>query len=344
MGDQVFFFLDGSKKNNAIFNTFVPYEKSLPCTGHRYQTIQSCNGLICCRTAYCNPTKYIRDPSTNLCKLIPPPPPTFYVYNPSTKHYKILLPPPSKKYGFKEVSNVSLAFDPHKSPHYEVIAIWGDTTDGVQAEIYSSKSESWKDLGIISVCRRKCGLEDCGVFWNGALHWFNKYCSLYFDISQKLLKQLPKPDKPKEDLGHYKSWVVYFGECNGHMHLIKTYRVDVPTSLYILELRKDYSAWNVKYKVNIEHLTAAYKTEFVLNIHDCFEELDFSVLFVEDNDDDNSEDGESKTSNLVIHVSEHIIFYDLKDMSFKEVKDVHLRKKYPWHRLATPFIESLACV
>ncbi|XP_026407896.1 F-box protein At5g07610-like [Papaver somniferum] len=244
------------------------------------------------------------------------------------------------------VSSVSLAFDPQKSPYYEAIAIWGDTPDGAQAEIYSSKTESWKDLGIIGARHSHC-FRDCGVYWNGALHWFNIFRGLYFDISRKLLKRLPIPDIYGESIQTYKgtnieTWNVYFGECNGHLHLIKIYGLEnIPTDLYILELERDYSAWTVKYIVNIEHLTATYNTEMVLNKHNkSFKDLDFSVLFVEDNDDD-----EAKTSKLVMHIGEHVIFYNLKDMSFKEVEDVHLiRNVHSYHRLATPFIESLACV
>ncbi|XP_026439119.1 F-box protein At5g07610-like, partial [Papaver somniferum] len=255
---QTFLFIDGSKRNNAISNTFVPYEKSLPCIrDSEYQTIQSCNGLLCCRTSFNNSTSRISNPSTNsLFFLIgnsstnsyTPRPSTFYIYNPSTNHYKILLPPPSRKEGFMWVSSVSLAFDPQKSPYYEAIAIWGDTPDGAQAEIYSSKTESWKDLGIIGARHSHC-FRDCGVYWNGALHWFNIFRGLYFDISRKLLKRLPIPDIYGESIQTYKgtnieTWNVYFGECNGHLHLIKIYGLEnIPTDLYILELERDYSAW-----------------------------------------------------------------------------------------------------
>ncbi|XP_026451750.1 F-box protein At5g07610-like [Papaver somniferum] len=318
---NAFVFLDESKRNNVISKSFNPYAKSLPCPiDFRRRTIQSCNGLLCCKTSHNNPT--------------------FYVYNPSTNHHKILPRSPFKKDGFKSFCSVSLAFDPDKSPHYEVISIWAHKCRTLGVEIYSSKSESWKDLGMVNGSGRIYIVEDTGVFLNGSLHWFNRYGSCYLDVGEKSLqlKKMPAPPVAREDQVYGQTtWIVYFGECNGHIHLMKAYR-KFPTSLYIMELEMDYTKWKVKYHINIELLTSAYYSEMVFDMH--YQSIqDFSVLFVEDHDDD-----ESKTSKMVIQIREHIIFYDLKDMTFNEVKDIQLTRRHPYKRLATPFIESLACV
>lgn len=42
--------------------------------------------------------------------------------------------------------------------------------------------------------------------------------------------------------------VNYFGESGGHLHLIMSYVLE----LDVFELQKDYSAWSVRYHINLE--------------------------------------------------------------------------------------------
>ncbi|RZC94271.1 hypothetical protein C5167_026972 [Papaver somniferum] len=155
-----------------------------------------------------------------------------------------------KEKGFVGYSSVSLAYDPHSSPHYKVVCIWftkqpedSDTNADLQLEIYSSETATWKLYGDVFSAPRRSFLYKSGVFWKGSLHWIDPSIegnSFYFNVDQELRMKMPDyRSVPKvED----RVMVKFFGECRGHLHLIVS-----PASLSsfeVLEMETDYTGWN----------------------------------------------------------------------------------------------------
>ncbi|OVA19250.1 F-box domain [Macleaya cordata] len=283
---------------------------------------QSCNGLFCCSSSSRNfRTKVFSS--------------TYYIYNPFTKHYRILPPSQFRENAFVSSSNVSLAFDPLKSPYYEAICMWRDDKYNFQIEIYSSKTDSWRLSG--DTFPAPMGLYyKSGVYWNGSLHWINmeRNIAVYFDIDQELVKRMPLPSVSN---GYWENGrFAYFGESRGHLQLIDTYDPN-PTRFDILEMETDYTGWTTKYHVDLEGVLIAYPEID----RDRFE---FSILLVQE---------EEESSKLVLQILNNmvIISYDPKDMSVKKIHDVlpvleggvSSRMKYGYYS-TYPYTETLARV
>ncbi|XP_026397019.1 F-box protein At5g07610-like [Papaver somniferum] len=171
----------GTRNNNN--NTDVISFKTLNFLNvhGRIKIEQSCNGLLCCSHSVKNSRHK-------------PEVAAYYIYNPSTKSYKIVPESPFRQDGCGSVHSMSLAFDPLKSPYYEVICFLSDNKEKDQMEIYSSKTSSWRLCKAPFETKRNefgfsnFGMYKSGVFWNGSRHWE----SVYFDIDQELLKEMPE--------------------------------------------------------------------------------------------------------------------------------------------------------
>ncbi|XP_026390874.1 F-box protein At5g07610-like [Papaver somniferum] len=284
----------------------------------------------------------------------------FYVFNPSTSQYRILSPCPSREDGF-EVGNASLAFDPLKSPHYEVVCVLSKEDKIFQIDIYSSKTASWRRRSGETFSNKPFLHTKSGVFWNGSLHWVHvtsypgstslKESFVYFDVDREILMDMPVPQIPEG-----KSWnkkkIGYFGEYKGHLHLIPNYD-EYDADFYIFEMEDNhYKQWNLKYRVNLAEVLIACPETFFDNERlsweneDLYEQLfglKFSILLVEE------EGGGGESSTILIHIPDKIISYDLKNMSIKETHDLPLSLFHtgPSQTLllgAHQYIESLACV
>ncbi|OVA19257.1 F-box domain [Macleaya cordata] len=317
-----FIFLDGKVTGSVPFKTltFVNDQAGINIE-------QSCNGLLCCSSNIWNTSKCKRN---------------YYIYNPSTKQYTILPRSQFRKRSFVSIKSVSLAFDPFKSPHYEVICIWNNDTYEYQIEIYSSKTASWRLSGDSFSSPSFIFHNKSGVFWNGSLHWISltERTSLYFDIDQESVKTMPMPPINGQNCS-----IVYFGECRGHMHLIAMHNL-WDRYFDIFEMGIDYTGWNLKYRVDlIAALTTAYP-EMVYNIDivDFFDDpFDFPVLLVEE---------EEESTKLVLQIPDKVISYDLKEMSFNTIHDLSpaglhgegtVQYHYQWFD-AYQYMETLACV
>ncbi|KAI3876699.1 hypothetical protein MKX03_034208 [Papaver bracteatum] len=286
---------------------------------------QSCNGLLICSSFRMNGDGR-----------------TYYIYNPSTKRNKGISRS-SQVVGdeFHSICNVSLAFDPLKSAHYEVVRIRGSDAKKYQMEIYSSKTGSWRVAGVVFSAPSDA-FGRSGVYWNGCLHWISlRGSSLYYDINQELLKTLPMPPIPN---GRHRRRIEYFGEYKGHMHLIDMYG-PFATSFDVLHMETDYSGWNVRYRVNLEGLATAYPgmVRDIVDVSEYFYLLDFSILLVAENEE---EKDESLSPSLVIAVPDNkVISYNLKEMSFKNIhtlsRGIHAR--YRWFDVYR-YVETLAHV
>ncbi|XP_026458283.1 F-box protein At5g07610-like [Papaver somniferum] len=286
---------------------------------------QSCNGLLICSSFRMNGIGR-----------------TYYVYNPSTRRSKSISGS-SQVVGdeFHSICNVSLAFNPLKSPHYEVVRIWGSDSNKYQTEIYSSKTGSWRAPGVI-FCAPNDAFGRSGVYWNGCLHWISlRESSLYYDINQEMFKTLPMPPIPN---GRDRRRIEYFGEYKGHMHLIEMYG-PFSTSFDILHMETDYSGWNVKYRVNLEGLATAYPgmVRDIVDVSEYFYLLDFSILLVAENEEEKEE---PLSPSLVIVVPDNkVISYNLREMSFKNIHTLSpgIHARYRWFD-AYRHIETLAHV
>ncbi|OVA19253.1 F-box domain [Macleaya cordata] len=207
-----FIFVDGNVFGSGPSPGSIPFKTLNSPAGINIK--QSCNGLLFCSSV----VEWVTDNSYTRIS-------TYYVYNPSTMHYKILPPSPFRKHQSDFGCYVSLAFDPLKSPHYEVICIWSKDRENHQIDIYSSKTDSWRlcgDDGLFVVNAAIDMFSGSGVFWNGSLHWIGSTGdSVYFDIDRELIRTMPMPPFPVE--WDRRRRVKYFWVYKGHMHLIEMY-------------------------------------------------------------------------------------------------------------------------
>uniref|UniRef100_A0A5B7BZX2 Uncharacterized protein n=1 Tax=Davidia involucrata TaxID=16924 RepID=A0A5B7BZX2_DAVIN len=292
--------------------------------------LQSCNGLLLCSSF----RRIIGKTTRN-----------YYLYNPTTKQYSTLPPPGDGGGGGRESSNVfgvSLAFDPSKSPHYKVICIRSAVTSiyYYRIDIYSSETRSWRQSGNPFTTSFDMVLTD-GVFWNGSIHWISPSgASLRFDVDLECLGTMPViPGSRVWGERRYR----YFGESNGHLHLIEIYGTRT-TQFEVFEMERDYSKWFVKYRVDLDDIVTAFPqmVRSYLDTRD-MNYYAFSILslFREENE------GQSV---LVFHVPGKIVSYNFKDNTFKELRDLAPGKINKKGSLqfgcfdANIYIESLACV
>ncbi|KAI3925518.1 hypothetical protein MKW92_025786, partial [Papaver armeniacum] len=325
--------------------------------GHIYDSSlrieHSCNGLLCCTRITSQTAKVPRMVIHHI-----------YIYNPTTKQYKPLPRSPFrdvvKDHYWNGVKSVSLAFDPTKSPdHYQVICIWIDVgnfeePDLYYIEIYSSKTNSWRLSAATPFSARPLSsskaagvLWNCflrpGVFWNGCLHWISKFSTMedeapvYFDIEQDLVKPLPLPAVPNDDVWIFK----YFGECRNHLYLVGV-PGSCPKNYNIFEMEKDYSGWNLIYKLDLERIINAYHLEPVMQYNDTMNYYVW-VMFL-------GEAEEKSSTKLVLLIkATQVISYDLKEMSYREIyhfdsKTLTMTANSGSRGFVHQYIESLACV
>ncbi|XP_026390424.1 uncharacterized protein LOC113285901 [Papaver somniferum] len=150
---------------------------------------------------------------------------TYVIYNLSMKQCKILPLPPFRIRNARYTNLLSgtIAFDPAKSNYYQVVGVCSaDISKGVQhVEIYSSKTDSWRDAGD-PLPLSLLGTSESDVYWNGSVDWLDQGTAAlhYFDIDCGLAKTVAMPKQPCSE-GDYSRSVEYFGECRGHMHLME---------------------------------------------------------------------------------------------------------------------------
>ncbi|KAJ8540179.1 hypothetical protein K7X08_026568 [Anisodus acutangulus] len=198
--------------------------------------LQSCNGLLLCSSSQWRQAKR-----------------NYYVYNPTTKQYTAL---PKSVLGTEnsKIHAISLAFDPAKSPHYKVVCVRDSVSSPqhYQIEIYSSETGPWRFSGgpfIADVNFYN------GIYWNGSIHWIStsgNLTSLCYNLDLETLGVMPMPPLPDDQ----ETTITYFGESCDHLHLIKISYPRVRFDVY--EMKRDYSEWFVKYKVDLEHLATPF--------------------------------------------------------------------------------------
>ncbi|XP_026379308.1 F-box protein At5g07610-like [Papaver somniferum] len=276
---------------------------------------QSCHGLVLCTIRVGGRRRYV-------------------VYNPSTRQCKTLPSPQFRITGVPHVMSVSIAFDPAKSSYLEAVYVCRtDNSEGMlHIEIYSPKTDSWRDAGEPFPFSKSGKLLISGVYWNGSVHWIDNWTGTlhYFDIDCELMKNIALPTEPN----HYEDSrrrIVYFNECRGHIHLVETRKDDMP-GFDIWELRSDYTGWNLNYYVDLSPLITVYPG--IVNdrtVSRLISRLKLRVLFVEE--------GQDSSSRLILSITnDKLISFYLKSKCFKEMYDV---KPDVWVQ-GFEYIETLA--
>nr|XP_011465664.1 PREDICTED: F-box protein At5g07610-like [Fragaria vesca subsp. vesca] len=196
------------------------------------------------------------------------------------------ISPSVNKFAFN--SSYGLAFDPSKSPHYKVVCV----TSFVTSFNSHSYDGEWKHLDTPDL--KHFGWTSRALYCNGAIHWIRDSADAgfhwrgrigddasgrwmrdeddvvhYFDICEEQLRlaaaNLPVPlfvqNTSVKDFGIFPTgWPRlfhrHFGVSGGCLYFIETYE-HCSTRFEILEMERDYSAWLVKYYVDLNLLVAA---------------------------------------------------------------------------------------
>ncbi|KAH7853466.1 hypothetical protein Vadar_002802 [Vaccinium darrowii] len=141
----------------------------------------------------------------------------------------------------------------------------------------------------------------------------------------------------QEREGYNNRNVSYFGESQGHLHLIEIYDQKCPR-FYVYEMKMDYSWWFVKYQVDLD-LIPVVIDEMNLGYN-------FVPLLVVQGDID-------EESFLVLLINGKLIRYDFEAKTFKKLCDFGPGKPYKGYFVdgflryggwlsAFPFIESFS--
>ncbi|XP_061372535.1 F-box protein At5g07610-like [Gastrolobium bilobum] len=201
--------------------------------------VRSCNGLLLCHG----------------CS-------SYFVCNPTTRKF-VALNFPNQQFR-NQVSALYLAFDPLRSPHFQVLSIRVLGSQNFQAlcvfNEYSSRTRSWCDPGVSFIAQSKV-IPGAGVYCNRAIHWFyDALSSVYFDIDSQCLKDSPLP-LPDEGWGN--RIFEYFGVSGGRLHLIFTVQT---LKFDILELKEDNSVWSLRHRVDLNPMRIEFPELCRLNL------------------------------------------------------------------------------
>ncbi|KAL4614257.1 hypothetical protein ACB092_07G041100 [Castanea dentata] len=291
--------------------------------------LHSCHGLFLCRGVQ---EKNILNQNKRYC---------YYVCNFTTKQSTTL--PSIHSFSPNEpisIFGLTLAFEPSKSPHYQVICVRSTKVSMYyyQIEVYSSKTRTWRTSGSPFVAPFDI-VFDNGVFCNGAVHWISPSGSaVYYDIERERVEKMPTLVE-----GRCKRRYRYFGESNGHMHLVDICGVRT-TKFKVFEMEWDYSKWFVKYEVDLDEMVATFP-EMVRDYLDPCDSFyyAFVIVFVVRNENE-------EESSLLLHIPGKIISYNFRDKTFKKVCDLTPIRNETKRSLqfgwldAYQFVETLACV
>ncbi|XP_060212503.1 F-box protein At5g07610-like [Lycium barbarum] len=268
-------------------------------TGYPVKVTQSCNGLLMC----------VISSRTEVSDLK-----LGFVCNPAKNEYHPLPGPYDKNY--EVVCGYNLIFDPSEPPYYKVFCIkrLGTTFRGfsfgstdLEVSVYVPGSESWR-----SCCHFYVDYTtrfDCGVFWNGAIHWIGEYFSVHFDAKSEEVVIKNMPPRPQ---GDFTEKIRYFGEWGGHLHLIQV-QTRYAKRFNVLELDKDTWKWSVKYHVHLARLISAFPEmikQTPYGIHYAFSIL--SVIRGENEED----------SVLLLTIPGKVVAYNLVRKTTKVVREL----------------------
>ncbi|KAK4431691.1 F-box protein [Sesamum alatum] len=282
---------------------------------------QSCNGLLLC----CSSGNLVRTRTRSPIRRC-------YVYNPTTDCYTKLPRPGVLNEVPRIVHGVNLAFDHVMSPSHKVVCVRGSefARELYQVEVYSSESGAWRVSGEPFSSNANF---EYGVYWNGSVHWisYTRKELLYFNLDKERFGKTSLPDVRD---GHGGRIVDYFGESCDHLHIIKSHDYEVAFDVY--EMKRDYSEWFVKYRVDLTVVAAAFPEMAYMNTlinRTCYAFSVFSLVRA----------GE-KCSFLVLLTPRKVVRFNLDSHAIEEICD----SGDTWFECLLPhtfeYIESFACV
>ncbi|KAF5773663.1 putative F-box domain-containing protein [Helianthus annuus] len=105
----------------------------------------------------------------------------------------------------------------------------------------------------------------------------------------------------------------YFGESEGHVHLVEDARQGNPLHINVYEMLSDYSGWFVKYQVELDELPTAYPFTVYISNQDP-SKYEFEVVDVVMD--------EEESTFIVVRTREKIIRYNVHSKSFKQIFDL----------------------
>ena len=324
-----FYFLDFDQPSrNPFSSSFTAPFRSLNFVNElsRITIKQSCNGLLLC-CSYLTSRK------------------NYYVYNPTTKQYTTLPPLPFRR--GTAVLDIVLAFDPSKSPHYKVICVMNGSFDTpsdpcpYRIMIYSSEAGPWRLYGLpSSFSDFDWGLVR-GVFWNGAVNWFNGWgTSLYFKVVEEHLCQMPITPEAQDYInGNNGRGFKYFGETGDHFHFVEYINEPGVTYLNVFELEKDYTRWVLKFQVDLVEISNVFPE--IISDHDDQEEdmkeYIFYVVCIVRGDLD-------EDSYLLLNIPDKVLRYNFKSKTFYKLFEIEDGLMFLNVTEVYEYNESLACV
>ncbi|XP_011076525.1 F-box protein At5g07610-like [Sesamum indicum] len=223
------------------------------------------------------------------------------VYNPTTNSYTKLPRPGVVNEVPRIVCGVYLAFDHAMYPFYKVVCVRDSELAGelFQIEVYSSESGAWR-------------VEEPEEI-------------LYFNLDKKTFGTILWPGAVDGSGYPYGRNVGYFGESCDHLHIIVSY--DTETAFDVYEMKRDYSEWFVKYRVDRTVVAAAFPQMHY---------GDFSVFALVR--------AEEECWFLLLRTPSKVVRVNLDCYTFEEIfhsRDALFRPSLPH---AFEYIESLACV
>lgn len=168
---------------------------------------------------------------------------------------------------------------------------------------YSSEAGSWKASSVPLAAKTQY---DTGLYWNGAINWFNKseirQHSVYYNVDEGRLGFFPLPPM-LEGNNLYGRELTHYGESRGHLHLVEIY--DRMHLVHVYEIERDYSGWFLKFSVDFDTLGVPRDTRF----------SPFSILSVVQMERDDE-------SFLVLNVPRKIMRYYFGDGTLKKICDM----------------------
>jgi len=206
--------------------------------------LHSANGLTLCSNF---DTSYVIS-TQKLCR------DTSYVISNLTTQKFVLLSTPVVSESFEKFGSY-LVFDPKKSPYYKVLVVsFSYVLNTYQFDVYSSETASWKSPILTPNIHSPSAAH--GAVWNGEMILMScsdlksscakhdHFC-IRFDIDAE---KLTTTRLLFSDCRLHR-WILYFGECSGHLLLIQRY----PWKFEVLEMVKEENnfRWTVKCTVDL---------------------------------------------------------------------------------------------
>ncbi|XP_071728990.1 F-box protein At5g07610-like [Rutidosis leptorrhynchoides] len=208
---------------------FVKFDKGFlkPGASGIIKVVQSCNGLLLCRTLTKN----------------------YYVYNPTTNQFTT-IPKHDKDDLFSDPRGMTLVFDPLKSPYYKLVCV---CLCG-RIHVYSSENRIWmapSNKLLIHMDERLDFV--AGVYCNGAVHWDGSEDVIYYKMDKKNKNCIYRIALPKYvfNQSRYNRRRCYplLVESHDSLLFIDVFHSCVEVDIY--EMHRDYYGWFKLYHVNL---------------------------------------------------------------------------------------------